>query len=81
MYCPFFELIHNTGVCNALKNGFIPGIDRMSRLCFKDDFAACPMFNDACQDTTVKSSERTQPVRQIICLSDIKPKVEVLSRQ
>jgi hypothetical protein len=44
MYCNYFESEYDIGVCNAADRIHIPGIDEMSRLCFKDDYRACSIF-------------------------------------
>ena len=81
MHCPFFEIIQNTGICNASKDCHIPGIDWMSRLCFKDDFAVCQIFKKADGCTAAQRSDGKRALLRMISVSDLRPKAAVMSRQ
>ena len=46
MYCPYFKITNDTGVCIASSDTHTPGIDEMSCFCFKDEYCACSIFRD-----------------------------------
>ncbi len=56
MTCPFFELSCSVGVCNALGSPYIPGIDWMGGLCFRDDYPTCYRFKDSSQRPAAKET-------------------------
>jgi len=41
MSCPYFKE-GNVGVCVAFELMYIPGLARMERYCFDEDFRICP---------------------------------------
>lgn len=44
MYCDYFKIADDMGVCHASGNAHIPSIDEMGILCFRDTYYTCPIY-------------------------------------
>ncbi|MGO9950606.1 MAG: hypothetical protein ACLPN1_00145, partial [Dissulfurispiraceae bacterium] len=56
MACPYFKSLHNIGVCSASSNNYMPGLDEMSLLCFKESFHNCTIFRECISELSIPQS-------------------------
>ena len=51
MSCPEFTVVHNTGICKLSTDSYIPSLDVMGRLCFKDRYHECTHFRNCISES------------------------------
>ena len=51
MSCSYFKNKYDAGFCSASHDIHIPGINEMSRFCFKADYTPCPIFYSGLAET------------------------------
>jgi len=65
MQCPYFNQMHDVGVCNASKHTLIPSINKMEHFCFKEQFTTCAFFKNNVSEEQGKEHGQVIPEKRI----------------
>jgi hypothetical protein len=65
MSCPYFTTVHDTGLCNASSGSYIPGLDEMGSLCFKDVYHECTHFSNDITESSMPQINKRPPSQLI----------------
>ena len=58
MSCPYFITIHDTRVCNVSSGSYIPSLNEMGGLCFKDDCCECTNFRNGIIELSMQQNNK-----------------------